>query len=63
MNLRPRLTGVATGRQAIFVTRSLFTAAGGFPETVQREDIELSKRLRRFGPPLCLKHRLKIIAS
>jgi hypothetical protein len=27
-----RLTGVATGHQAIFVTRSLFTAAGGYPE-------------------------------
>jgi len=58
MNLRSRLTGIATGDHAIFVTRSLFTAAGGYPEIALMEDIELSKRLKRFGPPLCLRHRL-----
>lgn len=58
MNLRSRLTGIATGDQAIFVTRSLFTAAGGYPEIALMEDVALSKRLKRFGPPLCLKHRL-----
>lgn len=58
MNLRSRLTGIATGDQAIFVTRSLFTAAGGYPEIPLMEDVELSRRLKRFGPPLCLRHRL-----
>ena len=58
MNLRSRLTGIATGDHAIFVTRSLFTAAGGYPEIALMEDIALSKHLKRFGPPLCLKHRL-----
>lgn len=58
MNLRSRLTGIATGDQAIFVTKSLFTAAGGYPEIALMEDIELSRRLKHFGPPLCLKHRL-----
>ena len=58
MNLRSRLTGIATGDQAIFVTRSLFTAAGGYPEIALMEDVALSKRLKRFGPPLCLRHRL-----
>src|SRR6185503_15513904 len=58
MNLRSRLTGIATGDQAIFVTRSLFTAAGGYPEIALMEDIAMSKRLKGFGPPLCLKHRL-----
>ena len=58
MNLRSRLTGIATGDQAIFVTRSLFTAAGGYPEIALMEDIALSKRMKGFGPPLCLKHRL-----
>jgi rSAM/selenodomain-associated transferase 2 len=58
MNLRSRLTGIATGDQAIFVTRSLFTAAGGYPEIALMEDIALCKRLKRFGPPLCLRHRL-----
>lgn len=58
MNLRSRLTGIATGDQAIFVTRSLFTAAGDYPDIALMEDIALSARLKRFGPPLCLKHRL-----
>ena len=58
MNLRSRLTGIATGDQAIFVTRSLFTAAGGYPDIALMEDVALSKRLKRFGPPLCLRHHL-----
>jgi rSAM/selenodomain-associated transferase 2 len=58
MNLRSRLTGIATGDQAIFVTRSLFTAAGDYPDIALMEDVALSKRLKRFGPPLCLSHRL-----
>ena len=58
MNARSRLTGIATGDQAIFATRSLFAAAGGYPEIALMEDIALSKRLKRFGPPLCLRHRL-----
>ena len=58
MNLRSRLTGIATGDQAIFVTRSLFTAAGGYPDIALMEDVALSKRLKHFGPPLCLRHRL-----
>jgi len=58
MNWRSRLTGITTGDHAIFVTRSLFSAAGGYPEIALMEDIALSKRLKGFGPPLCLKHRL-----
>ena len=55
MNLRSRLTGIATGDQAIFVTRAAFDTAGGFPEQPLMEDIELSKRLKRIGPPACLR--------
>jgi len=58
MNFRSRVTGIATGDQGIFVTRTLFTAAGGYPEIPLMEDIELSRRLKRFAPPLCLKHRI-----
>jgi len=58
MNVRSRLTGIATGDQAIFTTRSLFTAAGGYPAIALMEDIALCKQLKRFGPPLCLRHRL-----
>jgi rSAM/selenodomain-associated transferase 2 len=55
MNLRSRLTGIATGDQALFVTRAAFAAAGGYPEQPLMEDIELSKRLKRIGPPACLR--------
>ena len=58
MNLRSRLTGIATGDQAIFVTRAAFEAAGGFPEQPLMEDIELSKRLKRLGPPAGLRARV-----
>ena len=58
MNLRSRLTGIATGDQGIFVTKSLLTAVGGYPEIALMEDVALTKRLKGFGPPLCLKHRI-----
>ena len=57
MNARSRLTGIATGDQAMFVTRDAFTTAGGFPEIALMEDIELSRRLKRISPPLCLHAR------
>ena len=58
MNLRSRWTGIATGDQGIFVTKSLFTAAGGYPDIALMEDIALTQRLKRFGAPLCLRHRI-----
>ncbi|MBU0498606.1 MAG: TIGR04283 family arsenosugar biosynthesis glycosyltransferase [Gammaproteobacteria bacterium] len=54
MNLRSRLTGVATGDQGIFVTRRLFERVGGFPDIPLMEDIALSKRLLAQGQPVCL---------
>ncbi|MGQ9667053.1 MAG: TIGR04283 family arsenosugar biosynthesis glycosyltransferase [Anaerolineae bacterium] len=57
MNLRSRLTGITTGDQAIFVTRTAFQAVGGFPDQPLMEDIELSKRLKRLGQPACLRQR------
>jgi hypothetical protein len=58
MNLRSRLTGVATGDQAIFARRDAFQAAGGFPAIPLMEDIELCKRLKRLSRPLCLRERV-----
>jgi rSAM/selenodomain-associated transferase 2 len=55
MNIRSRLTGIATGDQAIFVRRDVFEAAGGFTPIPLMEDIALSKRLKRAGRPLCLQ--------
>jgi len=58
MNLRSRLTGIATGDQAMFMTRAAFTAAGGFPPIALMEDVALSARLRRAGRPLCLRAKV-----
>lgn len=58
MNVRSRLSGIATGDQAIFVTRSAFAAVGGYPDQALMEDIELSQRLRRVTPPACLRARV-----
>jgi rSAM/selenodomain-associated transferase 2 len=55
MNLRSRATGIATGDQAMFVTRAAFDAAGGFPPIALMEDVALSTRLKRVGRPLCLR--------
>ncbi|HSM22002.1 MAG TPA: TIGR04283 family arsenosugar biosynthesis glycosyltransferase [Rubrivivax sp.] len=55
MNLRSRLTGIATGDQAVFMRRELFARVGGFPVQPLMEDIELSKRLRRHARPACLR--------
>lgn len=55
MNWRSRLTGIATGDQAIFVRKDWFEAIGGFADIPLMEDIDLSRRLKRLGAPLCLK--------
>jgi rSAM/selenodomain-associated transferase 2 len=57
MNLRSRLTGIATGDQAMFVTRDAFRSVGAFPAIPLMEDIALSKRLKRLSRPLCLRAR------
>jgi rSAM/selenodomain-associated transferase 2 len=56
MNLRSRLTGIATGDQAIFMRRAAFESVGGFADQPLMEDIELCKRLRQHhGAPACLR--------
>lgn len=55
MNLRSRLTGIATGDQAIFATRRAFDRIGGFPEIALMEDIAFSRRAKRLSAPACLR--------
>lgn len=55
MNLRSRLTGIATGDQGIFVRRDALDRIGGFPNQPLMEDIELSRRLKRLARPRCLR--------
>ena len=58
MNWRSRLTGIATGDQALFVTRAAFERAGGFPAIALMEDVALSAKLKRIGKPLALHARV-----
>jgi len=58
MNTRSRLTGIATGDQAIFVSRKLFDIAGGFPEIDLMEDISFSRSLKKFCSPVCLRQKV-----
>jgi rSAM/selenodomain-associated transferase 2 len=58
MNLRSRLSGIATGDQGIFIHRDLFHQVGGFPEQDLMEDIAISAALKRLRRPHCLRQRL-----
>ena len=58
MNLRSRITGIATGDQGIFVSRALFKRIGGYTDLPLMEDIDLSKRLKREQRPVCLQNTL-----
>ena len=35
-----------------------FVQVGGFPDQPLMEDVEVSRRLKRIGPPLCLRQRV-----
>lgn len=54
MNWRSRLTGIATGDQAIFVRRDVYRMLGGYAPLTLMEDIEFSARLKWVGRPACL---------
>jgi rSAM/selenodomain-associated transferase 2 len=56
MNLRSRLTGIATGDQAIFVRRDAFP---GFAEIPLMEDVAFSTAMKRRGAPACLRSRVR----
>lgn len=58
MNWRSRWTGIATGDQAIFVSRLLFERVGGFPDLPLMEDVALCKRLKCASPPVCLREQV-----
>lgn len=58
MNLRSRWTGIATGDQAMFMTRAAFEAVGGFAAQPLMEDIAMSARLLKHSRPACLRARV-----
>ena len=54
MNWRSRLSGIATGDQALFVRRPIFEQMGGFADMPVMEDIDFSRRLKRKGATVAL---------
>jgi rSAM/selenodomain-associated transferase 2 len=62
MNLRSRWSGICTGDQGIFVRRDVLELIDGLPDQPLMEDIELTKRLRRYAKPVCLAVRLRASA-
>jgi rSAM/selenodomain-associated transferase 2 len=58
MNLRSRATGIATGDQAIFVTREAFGEVRGYPDIPLMEDVALSCALKRLSRPACIAQRV-----
>jgi hypothetical protein len=59
MNLRSRLSGIATGDQAIFVRRTVFAAIGGYERIPLMEDIALTRALKRRGRIACLREKVE----
>ncbi|BBM02374.1 TIGR04283 family arsenosugar biosynthesis glycosyltransferase [Microbulbifer sp. GL-2] len=58
INWRSRLSGIATGDQAIFVRRTLFERLGGFARQPLMEDVELSRQLLKIARPHCLQQKV-----
>ncbi len=58
MNLRSRLSSIATGDQALFVRRHAFERLGGFADIPLMEDIEFSRRLKRTGQIAALHQKV-----
>jgi len=58
MNWRSRLSGIATGDQALFIRRHVFEQLGGFADIPLMEDIEFSRRLKRTGRMAALHQKV-----
>jgi rSAM/selenodomain-associated transferase 2 len=62
MNLRSRLSAIATGDQAMFMRRDFYFEVGGYAPLALMEDIEFCKRARRLARPACLRERVRTSA-
>ena len=58
MNMRSCVTGVATGDQAIFISRESVEIVGDYPRLPLMEDVVFSKRLRSIGWPACISRQV-----
>ncbi len=55
INLRSRVSGIATGDQALFLRRDLYEQVGGWPSLPLMEDVALSRTLKAVARPRCLR--------
>lgn len=58
INIRSCLTSIATGDQGIFVKRKSFDEVNGYSNIPLMEDINLSKKLKKLSPSVCIKENL-----
>jgi len=61
INLRSRMSSIATGDQAIFIESLLFRQIDTYPEIALMEDVAISKKLKKISSPVCLT--AKVITS
>ncbi len=54
MNLRSKITKIATGDQAIFIQSGFFQRIGGFADIPLMEDVEICGRLRSASRPVLM---------
>ncbi len=55
INIRSSLTSVCTGDQTLFIRKNIFDELKGFADIRLMEDVEISKRLRVYSKPSCIK--------
>ncbi len=58
INFRSQYTSIATGDQAIFVTKKTFESINGYPDILLMEDIAISKILRQQNQCACLSDKV-----
>ena len=58
INIRSRLTSVATGDQCIFIKKNVFDKIGAYKNIPLMEDVEISKRLRKISRPQFIKQKV-----
>lgn len=62
INTRSRLSRIFTGDHGLFVRSDAFGRLGGYPETPLFEDIALSTSMKRAGPVVALRSRVRTSA-
>jgi len=55
INVRSKFTSIATGDQCLFVTRNAFHQINGYKSIPLMEDVDFTKRLKKYGTPIFIK--------